>query len=296
MKCLGRTKSLLRCRRQTARWFCPSHRWQPLLVLFTLVSVGLKLRGYYHDTIRPYFIHKSPSQESVSKLPCIALTFKNTSKHGIEVASSGEIAIWLPSGLGPIRQIPGRFDLSGDSVNSAKGSVTVLPGEAVQLSASIASEIDTPALLSKGVGNLEFILQLNPGGTFFSGEIPFKADKLATKRWMIDLAMGDKLSRENSSWEKTNTILTSLATYRNVKSNETGFVRGTQFLTLLKSIEFPMDPEFLAARDTVIRLIDEAPKEKTGLPEDLELTVEIISALDRLFILAEMRAIDQNQE
>ena len=52
MKCIGRTKGK-RCNNETPYVFCSSHKWQPLIFAFTVISVLAVFSGLYQDLIKP---------------------------------------------------------------------------------------------------------------------------------------------------------------------------------------------------------------------------------------------------
>jgi hypothetical protein len=54
VRCLGRTKTLRRCRREPARWFCRDHRFQPVALLISLVSIVAAFAGLYRDALEPW--------------------------------------------------------------------------------------------------------------------------------------------------------------------------------------------------------------------------------------------------
>lgn len=289
MQCLGRTKTLRRCKRSGNKWFCFSHRWQPFGAAFAGVSALGMFCGLYQDLLRPIFEHTKASNHVAQNVPKIALTLKNSSDREISVIARGDIVIWLPQGVDELRRISGRFDLIADRVGEDENLVRVQAGQEVAISAVIRTEIDTFALYSKGIGDLEFILNRQSEGILFSGAIPFSSARIESTRWIIDVASQENQVAATTRWDKAAMILNDLAVYRDVEPNESGFVRKEQFMTLLGSLDFSGDSELLSARDAAIKVIAEAPAAKTGLPENLQLTPEIVGVLDRLFILAKVR-------
>lgn len=53
MRCLGRTKTLRRCKNQARRVFCQHHRFQPLAVCIFLLGLLAALAGLYQDLWNP---------------------------------------------------------------------------------------------------------------------------------------------------------------------------------------------------------------------------------------------------
>ena len=53
MRCYGITKRLARCKNESSRPFCRHHRFQPFIVLFSLVSIIATIGSFYHDVMKP---------------------------------------------------------------------------------------------------------------------------------------------------------------------------------------------------------------------------------------------------
>lgn len=69
MRCLGRTATFKRCKRETQHFFCHHHRFQPVVTIFTILSfVGL-LGGIYQDIWKPLFSAEQHSPEKSSSPP-----------------------------------------------------------------------------------------------------------------------------------------------------------------------------------------------------------------------------------
>lgn len=210
MRCLGRTQTFKRCKRDGKWPFCHSHQWQPWIAFFTVISVIATFGGLYQDIVRPFFLSNESVANDDEMIPQVALMLQNKTEHDIIVSARGDIVIWLPQGVDALRRIPGRYDL--ESNNGPMDSIITVPkGQNIEVIATIASEIQLDTLLKSGVGDLEFILDLNPGGTLFTGLIPFKRKNILTTRYQIDLSRPNSeskvISGKESRWEKTNLLL-----------------------------------------------------------------------------------------
>ena len=65
MRCVGRTKSFRRCRRDANMYLCSAHRFQPwTLLLFVSSLIGL-YAGIFQDVVRPIWIDQ-PFARAVS--------------------------------------------------------------------------------------------------------------------------------------------------------------------------------------------------------------------------------------
>ena len=54
MRCLGRTNKLKRCKNDAKfMFFCSAHKWQPLVFLFTLLTIIGDYSGLYRELIKP---------------------------------------------------------------------------------------------------------------------------------------------------------------------------------------------------------------------------------------------------
>jgi pimeloyl-ACP methyl ester carboxylesterase len=277
----------------------PSPWWLSLLSILPVqrivlvVLVTAMLCGLYQATLSP--LHQRPPAVVADErqIPRVSLLLHNTTDADISVATRGDIVIWLPQGVDNIRRIPGRYDFDSP-LDGDDGSVLIKKNASVPVEATVYSEIGIDALLTKGVGDLEFILRLDPGGVHFSGAIPFQRDKIAAIRYQIELSKEnlDFHGSLDARWSKTNVLLNELSVYQRVTAGETGFVSRESFESLLKAIDYPDDIEFIAARDNVLAAIEATPRTNTGAAEDLMLTQGILSSLERLFTLAKIRVLE----
>jgi hypothetical protein len=53
MRCLGRTKSLKRCKNKSKGLFCRHHRWQPITFIISILTFIALFGGLYQDVFRP---------------------------------------------------------------------------------------------------------------------------------------------------------------------------------------------------------------------------------------------------
>jgi hypothetical protein len=53
MQCFGRTKNGKRCKNEASPLFCGHHKWQPLVFLFSVVTIIGVLGGVYQDVVKP---------------------------------------------------------------------------------------------------------------------------------------------------------------------------------------------------------------------------------------------------
>lgn len=85
-----------------------------------------------------------------------------------------------------------------------------------------------------------------------------------------------------------------LSVYTTAKERgPTVFVSKNGLLAKVRSLDFLDDPDIMSARDKVINLTKDAPTVETGMQQDMELTKDMIDALDRLFYLKRLEAINQ---
>jgi len=95
-------------------------------------------------------------------------------------------------------------------------------------------------------------------------------------------------------WQKTRMIMKDLSVY--VSAKERGpkaFVSKNGFLAKLRVLDFPDDPNIFKTRNELISMLKDAPTVETGMQQDMELTKDIVVALDRLFYLIRLEAINQ---
>ena len=56
MRCVGRTRSYSRCKRETAFLFCYQHRYQSIVILTGIITMSATFGGLYRDIIEPWAV------------------------------------------------------------------------------------------------------------------------------------------------------------------------------------------------------------------------------------------------
>ena len=148
MQCIGRTKTLRRCKNDTKRLFCANHKFQPLLWLATLIAIASGLLGLYRGAFEP-LINAGKQQITVSphQITPTLDTWKNY--HSFLVSNPTEkaaYAVWVQISTEEKRTRNDRINVDC-VIRSSDGRSFVLP-----------HEVDTPPdavlILGKSAGGL----------------------------------------------------------------------------------------------------------------------------------------------
>ena len=87
-QCFGRTKTFVRCRRETARFFCLHHRWQPVVAILSITSLVAMFAGLYQDLLKPLGAWQV-SPEHITRIE-IPLSIRNELKYDAMINQSVE--------------------------------------------------------------------------------------------------------------------------------------------------------------------------------------------------------------
>lgn len=113
MLCLGRTRTLRRCRREVPQLFCHSHRFQPLFAVFSLIATAGVLAGLYRDVLEPWWTVPQPTtqQTTTRAEPALPSVAKSYAFVALECPGTGNTH---PTSLNKKQEVVGTCDVDGN--------------------------------------------------------------------------------------------------------------------------------------------------------------------------------------